>query len=63
MGLTAPPPSLATITSRTHTHTVGGGGGVLNNAISSSTITLTIFWWSAAEALWDIDSPHPETAP
>lgn len=36
-------------------------GDVLRNAISSPAITLTISWWSEAEALWDIDSPHPET--
>lgn len=36
-------------------------GDVLRNAISSSAITLAISWWSEAEALWDIDSPHPET--
>lgn len=34
---------------------------VLRNAISSPAITLSIPWWSEAEALWDIDSPHPET--
>lgn len=34
---------------------------VLRNAISSPAITLSISWWSEAEALWDIDSPHPET--
>lgn len=37
-------------------------GDVLRNAISGPTITLTISWWSESEALWDIDSPHPETA-
>lgn len=37
-------------------------GDVFRNAISGPTITLTISWWSESEALWDIDSPHPETA-